>query len=86
MRIISAIRQDLPLPITHRWKSGIASLDRALGGGIAAGRIHEVYTAEAENMASAGGFVLALATAMNSANRAILWLRTSKAMHVNGTM
>ena len=33
-------------PMLQRWASGVASLDTALGGGLAYGRVHELYAAQ----------------------------------------
>lgn len=59
-----------------RWASGVASLDAALGGGFAYGRVHEIYSAEANDAASAAGFAAVLASSMGeSRSRTVLWLR-----------
>lgn len=65
---------------TRRWASGIASLDAALGGGFARGRVHEVYGAEAEDAAAAAGFVAVVAAGMGrAASGTVLWLRMRRA-------
>lgn len=43
---------------------GVASLDTALSGGLARGRVHEIYGAQTDDAAAAAGFTMALATAM----------------------
>lgn len=79
MRIASALISDPVASPSHRWASGIASLDNALGGGLAYGRVHEIYAAEADDLAAAGGFVVALAAAMANTGRGMMWLRTDGA-------
>lgn len=63
----------------RRWASGIASLDAALAGGFALGRVHEIFAAETGDTAAAAGFAAALATVMIAATGdeagEVLWLR-----------
>ena len=65
---------------------GIASLDAALGGGLARGRVHEVYAAEGDDLASAAGFAVGVATGMTDPGRAVLWLRAQRAMRAGGVI
>lgn len=68
-----------------RWPSGMASVDAALGGGLAYGRVHEIYAAEAGDAGAAGGFAAALAAGMGQARCATaLWLRTQRAVWLGG--
>ncbi|WP_338468407.1 hypothetical protein RXV95_07625 [Novosphingobium sp. ZN18A2] len=70
-----------------RWPSGAASLDAALAGGFACGRVHEVYAAEADDAAAAAGFVAALASGMSEdRRRPLLWLRTRRDAGRTGTL
>lgn len=57
---------------------GMAALDQALGGGLAAGRLHEIFAREAGDLASALGFAAMLALVVSRTDgdaAAILWLR-----------
>ena len=89
MRIISApMRDSAMLPEACRWASGIASLDAALGGGVAYGRIHEVYAAEADDAPAAMGFTVALTAGMAGAGgrggKTVLWLRSRRSVDLGG--
>jgi protein ImuA len=92
MRITPALKaaamaavSDLP-----RWPSGIASLDTALSGGFAYGRVHEIYAAEMDDASAAAGFVVALATGMaangKDEGRTILWLRSERCVRRGGIL
>ncbi|MGC1469213.1 MAG: hypothetical protein WA793_07505 [Sphingorhabdus sp.] len=74
----------------QRWASGVASLDTALGGGLAYGRVHELYAAQGEDVPAAAGFALALLTAMAGLEagdgRAALWLRSRRAVRQAGVV
>jgi protein ImuA len=61
---------------TEGWlATGHGALDTALGGGLAVGRIHEVFAADALDGASAAAFAALLA--LRSTGKApLLWLRT----------
>lgn len=63
----------------------IASLDHVLGGGLALGRVHEIYAAEPEDAAAAAGFALTLASRLaQDRQHALLWLRPLRAMRLGG--
>lgn len=75
------------------WASGVAALDSALSGGLAFGRVHEVFAAEAEDAASAAGFTMATATGMavemaggTAGSKTILWLRSQRAAAMGGVL
>lgn len=71
---IGTHREDsVPVPL------GYAGLDAALGGGLARGRLHEVFAAEAGENASAAGFVAMLACLVSSGNAPLFWLREEAA-------
>lgn len=57
-----------------------------LAGGLARARVHEVYAAEAEDAAAAGGFAMALAASLASGPRSLLWLRSRRAAHLGGLL
>lgn len=67
-----------------RWASGVASFDAALGGGMAYGRVHEIYAAEGGDGASATGFAVAIVTAMNEAGQTVFWLRSLRDIRQTG--
>lgn len=67
-----------------RWPSGIASLDAVLGGGMAYGRVHEIYAAEGDDAAATAGFAVALATAMGKTDQTIFWLRLRRDVRQGG--
>lgn len=69
-----------------RWASGVDSLDTALSGGFAYGHMHEFYAAEAEDMPAVTGFAVALSTAMTKDHREILWLRSVRAVQMQGVL
>jgi protein ImuA len=79
-------RVNKPSVARLRWASGVGSLDAMLSGGFAYGHLHELYAAEAENMASTAGFAVALGTAMAKADKSILWLRTYREVQRHGVL
>lgn len=56
--------------------TGHHGLDQALGGGIARGRLHELFAFEAQEAGSAAGFTAALARRLETG---VLWLREEAA-------
>lgn len=82
--------QPAPERSLRRWGYGVASLDAALGGGVAYGRVHEFYAAESEDIAAAAGFVLPLVTVMAESEvgsgRPALWLRSRRAVRQAGVV
>lgn len=72
----------------RRWASGVASLDAALAGGLAYGRVHEFYAGEGADAPAAAGFALALLTAMAGAadGCSALWLRSRRAVRQAGVV
>ena len=76
-------------PPARRRASGIGSLDAALGGGLAYGRVHEIYADDPAEAGAATGFALALAATMNGsggggAGGGVLWLRARQAVRQGG--
>lgn len=69
-----------------RHQFGVASLDAALGGGLMRGRIHEIYAAERDDLASAAGFALGMAKGMNYPQGTVLWLRMQRAARLGGAV
>ncbi|MBU6266801.1 MAG: hypothetical protein KGN34_04610 [Sphingomonadales bacterium] len=83
----------VPFPIRHGahkleafagWL-GLPMLD-GLVDGPARARVHEVYAAEAEDAAAAGGFVMALAAGLAGKSRPVLWLRLRLAARLGGVL
>ncbi|MEQ1541873.1 MAG: hypothetical protein ABL926_06420 [Novosphingobium sp.] len=73
-------------PSPPRWISGIASLDGALGGGLAHGCVHEIYAADAGDAAAAAGFAATLTIGMTDEVRTLLWLRSHRAAGRGGVL
>lgn len=87
MRINALLKaqQAVDRAATRRWQSGIATLDGALSGGLAYGRVHEVFAAEPADSAATAGFALAVATGMAD-GRSCLWLRSRRAAGLGGVL
>jgi protein ImuA len=58
---------------------GHEDMDRALGGGLPRGRVHEIHAAGEYDAASAAGFALILALSACPADRPIFWVRQEAA-------
>ena len=67
------------LSTDSRIATGHEALDRALGGGLARGRVHELFAAEAEDGPSAAGFAAMLTLLATDGGSPVLWLRTDEA-------
>jgi protein ImuA len=68
-----------------RFATGHEALDAALGGGLARGRVHELFAAEIEDGASAAG--LAMMLALRVAGKApVLWLKSDEAERRGGRL
>jgi len=63
---------------------GVDSLDRALGGGLARGRLHELFTAEPADGPAVAGFAAMLARLALSPAAPLLWLRQEEAERGGG--
>lgn len=87
MRIVPHLMRESVKPLeASRRPLGVASLDAALGGGLARGRIHEVYAGESDDAASAAGFALGLATGMADPAGTVVWLRLQRAARLGGVV
>ncbi|MCJ8155843.1 ImuA family protein [Sphingomonas sp. LaA6.9] len=62
-----------------RFPTGHDALDTALGGGLARGRVHELFADEHNDAASTAGFAAMLALRSRHSGAPILWLRTDEA-------
>jgi protein ImuA len=76
---IARIEGQRPVDGPLRAPLGIDSLDRALGGGIARGRLHELFAGEPGDGASAAGFAAMLACLSLPPGAPLLWLRMEDA-------
>jgi protein ImuA len=97
MRIAPALPRLIAAPEPlRRWPSGVATLDAALGGGFAYGRLHEIHAGEVGDAGAAAGFAAAIGTGMavgggtgsggSGGQRPILWLRTRAAAAKAGVL
>jgi protein ImuA len=69
-----------------RFATGHQALDAALGGGLARGRVHELFAAESDDCASAAGFAAMLALRATVPRAPILWLGTDEAERRGGRL
>lgn len=65
---------------------GHEGVDGALGGGLARGRLHELFAAEEDDAGAAAGFALMLALRARRPGSAVLWLRTEAAERRSGRL
>jgi len=72
-------RTEEPRAVNASAPLGPALLDAALGGGLARGRLHELFAAEPEDGSSAAGFAAALACLVAPAEAPLFWLREETA-------
>lgn len=94
MRIVDALPAPVAQPEAGFWASGIASLDKALAGGLGYGQVHEIYAAEPDDASSAAGFVTGLAVGMcmgrgrakEMARQPLLWLREQRSVQSAGIL
>lgn len=74
-RQIAAIERPLPKKGIAVAATGHPGIDRALGGGLPRGRLHEVFAAEPDDAGSAAGFASMLAQMLGGG---IIWLREER--------
>ncbi|PTQ08601.1 hypothetical protein CLG96_15545 [Sphingomonas oleivorans] len=67
-----------------RFALGCPTIDTALGGGLARGRLHEVFAAQEEDGASTAGFALMLALRACDAGETIFWIRQEAGARIAG--
>jgi protein ImuA len=79
---IDAIEGLRPATSAAPFPLGLAAIDARLGGGLARGRLHELYAAEPDDHAAASAFALMLA--LRAGDGAILWLRQDHALRAAG--
>jgi protein ImuA len=73
-------------PSGARLATGHEALDAALGGGLARGRLHELFAAEADDVASTAGFAAMIALCAGRAGAPILWLKSDEAERRGGRL
>ncbi|MEO6093977.1 MAG: hypothetical protein ABIT04_13010 [Novosphingobium sp.] len=90
-----AVRQEKPEAPARVLRTGHAGIDRALGGGLARGRLHEVFAIDAAAAASATGFAAMLARRLDGEGDGgpedrqrggIVWLREEWAERQSGRL
>jgi len=69
-----------------RIATGHPVLDAALGGGLARGRVHELFAATSDDAASATGFAAMLALRTVGRRAPVFWLRTDEAERRGGSL
>ena len=74
------------LSAEERIATGHDALDATLGGGLASGRVHELFAAEADDGPCAAGFAAMLALRAAGRESPILWLRNDEAERLGGRL
>jgi len=69
-----------------RIATGHEALDAELGGGLARGRLHELFASETDDGPNAAGFAAMLALLAAGRESPVLWLRTDEAERINGRL
>lgn len=77
-RRIAHLEQRRPASDWPRASTGHAGIDGALGGGVALGRLHEVFAADPADAGAAAGFATMLAT-LTADDGPVVWLREAEA-------
>jgi protein ImuA len=87
-RLHPAVTRGLADAVTQRPADvrplGMDEIDRVLGGGLAPGRLHEVFARERADEASATGLAVMFALALTSPSVPVLWLREESAQRKAG--
>jgi len=78
-RNLASIAGSRLLSADKRIATGHLTLDAALGGGLARGRVHELFPAEADDGPSAVGFAAMIALRAVGRDAPIFWLRSDEA-------
>jgi protein ImuA len=69
-----------------RIATGHPALDQALDGGLARGRVHELFAAEPDDAASAAGFAAMLALRAVGPGSPLFWLRSEEGERLGGRL
>jgi protein ImuA len=83
-RYVAGIAGAAPAREKDWFATGHERFDAAFGGGLARGRIHELFALDADDAASAAGFAAMLALRASHDGEPILWLRTDDAERRGG--
>jgi protein ImuA len=89
-RTIAALDRKAPEQTADRFATGHPGLDAALGGGLARGRLHELF-ADSEEAGAGTGMALLLARLAagpgrtGTGSKPLLWLRTEGSARMDGT-
>ena len=88
MRFAASLPADAvgPRAAPECWASGVATIDAALGGGFALGRVHEFYAATVDDAGAATGFAIAVALGMVGDTGSVLALRSRRAVAGAGVL
>jgi len=70
----------------RRIATGHGALDEELGGGLACGRVHELFAASGDDAAGVTGFATMLSLRAVGRRSPIFWLRTDEAERVGGRL
>ena len=81
---LALIAGEARLSGDKRIVTGHGALDAALGGGLARGRVHELFAAQADDGPSAAGFAAMLVLRASGSRAPIFWLRTDEAEQRGG--
>jgi len=84
-RNLASIAGGRLLSTDRKIATGHGPLDAVLAGGLARGRVHELFAAEIRDEASAAGFAAMLAIRTGGRGGPIFWLRTDKAEQQGGS-
>ena len=85
-RNLASIASGRLLSANKRVATGHLALDAALDGGLARGRVHELFAAEPGDEPSAIGFAAMIALRMIGRDLPIFWLRSDEACRRGGQL
>ena len=83
-RNLASIAGGRPLSTDKRIATGHPALDAELGGGLALGRVHELYASDPDDGSSATGFAAMMALRTVGRREPIFWLRTDESQRRGG--
>ena len=83
---ITRIERRAPTDMLAPAPFGVAAVDRALVGGLARGRLHELFAAEPGDTGSAAGFAAMLACLAAPGDTPLVWLRQEEAERRGGRL
>ena len=83
-RYVAEIARKARACESERFSTGHAEFDAAFEGGLARGRVHDLFALEADDAASAAGFAAMLALRARRGGEPVVWLRTDDAERRGG--